>query len=171
VLSTTIVHVWGWAAFASDAQSFYLSDVASNKIYQIPVGAGDGKVALTGPDGVVYDGPLALSPDGNWLAVATSSDETIHLFDMKSGKPQVLSTGDQQDQYLLTFSPDSSLLISAGSKSSVLWGVKTGKSISTFPGKQFLSIAFNPADTLLAVAIPQQSSTVPTKIELWGVAQ
>jgi len=168
---STIIHVWGWAAFAPDGQSFYLNDVASNKIFQIPVGAGDGKVVLTGPDGVVYDGPLAVSPDGNWLAVATSSDETIHLFDLKSGKPQVLSTGDQQDQYFLAFSPDSSLLISAGGKSSVLWDVKTGKPISMFPGKQFLSVAFNSADTLLAVALPQLSSTVPTKIELWGVPQ
>jgi WD40 repeat protein len=165
----TIFKTWGWVALAPDSKSIYLSDVESNQIYQMPVPAGEGKVALTGPDGTLYDGPLAVSPDGNWLAVATSSNESIHLFDLKSGKVQVWPTGDQNDQYLLVFSPDSGMLISAGGDASRIWDVKTGKAISTFPKKQFMAVAFNSADTLLAVATPQMSSTVPAKIELWGV--
>jgi WD40 repeat protein len=166
---SNLFNVWGWGAFAPDGQSFYLTDVASNVIYQIPLAGGDAKVALTGPDGTPYDGPMAVSPDGNWLAAATSTGEAIHLFDLKSGKAQVITTGDQQDQYVLLFSPDSSMLISSGGDSSRLWDVKTTKQVGAFPDKQLLSITFNSDDTLIAVAIPQQSSTVPTKIELWGV--
>ncbi len=160
---------WGWAVFTPDGKSFYLADVASNKIYQFPVPAGDGKVVLTGPDGTTYDGPMALSPDGSTLAAVTSTNESIHLFDVKSGKAQVIATGDQQDQYLLAYSPDGSLLISSGGDSTRLWDTKTGKQVSQFPEKQVLALAFNPAETLLAVALPQPSSTKPPVIELWGV--
>ncbi len=166
---SNLLQVWGWGAFAPDGQSFYLTDVASNLIYQIPLAGGDAKVALTGPDGTTYNGPLAVSPDGNWLAAATSTGEAIHLFDLKSGKVQVIATGDQQDQYVLLFSPDSSMLISSGGDSSRIWDVMTTKQVGAFPDKQLLAITFNADDTLIAVAIAQQSSTVPTKIELWGV--
>jgi WD40 repeat protein len=166
---SNLFKVWGWGAFAPDGQSFYLADVASNLIYQIPLAGGGAKVALTGPDGTNFDGPLAVSPDGKWLAAVTSQGEVIHLFDLQSGKAHVIITGDQQDENNLLFSPDSTMLISSGGDSTRIWDVTTTRQVGAFPDKQLLAITFNADDTLIAVAIPQQSSTVPTKIELWGV--
>jgi len=172
-LTTDGVSSAGWFAFAPDGQSVYMDDSKANKIYQVPITANESKAderkaVLTGPEDAVYDGPLALSQDGNWLAVETSADGSIHLFDVKAGKLLTTLAADVGGELLL-FSPDGSLLVSSATDAIRFWDVKTGKQVSTLAEKDIYVGSFNSSGTMLAIAPPSAAPNDPAKIELWAV--
>lgn len=91
----------------------------------------------TGHDKAVND--ISYSKDGRFVATC-SSDNTIKLWDTKSGKEIKTFIGHSQSVKCLDFSEDGKYLISGGNKkdhSIILWDLKTGEKvrvISDFTG-------------------------------------
>ena len=109
---------------------------------------------------------VAFSPDGQTLA-SGSSDETVRLWDVKTGQHRQTFRGHTREVQSVAFSPDGHLLASGGSDETVrLWDVKTGQHRQTFRGHRHfvLSVAFSPNGQTLA------SGGVDGTIRLWDVA-
>lgn len=161
---------YGPFVFAPDGKSLYEADMRSNKVYQVPVNGDESKLVITGPAGVTLDGVIALSMDGSKLAVTTISNPSIYVFDVKTGKALATLPGPDNGVINMVFSTDGSLLITSGYDGTQLWDVAAAKQIGTMPQRNAV-LVFNPAGTVLAMGLAQESATVPAKIELWGIGQ
>jgi WD40 repeat protein/transcriptional regulator with XRE-family HTH domain len=111
---------------------------------------------------------MALSPDGNYLAVGSFSGQ-IRLWHAADGRPVMTFREHSRMAWALAFSPDSTMLASGGYDRSVkLWKVEgegSGRCIKTLQGheKWVRSVAFSPDGTLLATSGMDQT------IRLWDV--
>ena len=77
---------------------------------------------------------VVFSPDGRTLANA-SEDETIRLWDVRTGVELRTMIKHQTGSGTVMFSPDGSLLVSNGESLTVrLWDVRTGESLHTMKG-------------------------------------
>lgn len=122
---------------------------------------------------------VAFSPDGQTLASGTIparpqelqvglSEETIHLWDVGSGKLlRTLSGHGLTGVNSVAFSPDGQMLASASSDRTVkLWDLSSGQAVATLQGhsQSVWSVAFAPDGRLLA------SGSEDASIRLWDVA-
>lgn len=106
---------------------------------------------------------VAFGPDGKTLA-SGSSDYTIKLWDVESGRELRTLTGHSSDVMSVAFSPDGKTLASGSSDNTImLWDVNTGKGLRTrFRNSSLvMSVAFSPEGKTLATGF--QDST----IKLW----
>jgi len=98
---------------------------------------------------------LARSRDGHVLA--TVSENVVSLWDTASGNNLlVLKNGSNEAIYAPAFSPDGSLLATAGNihgdGSLLLWNPATGERLASIDNLSFPGcVSFNPAGTLIAV--------------------
>ena len=95
---------------------------------------------------------ITFSPDGRLLA-SGSSDKTIKLWEVSTGRLLKTLKGHVEDVNSVAFSPDGRLLAGGGDDSVIkLWEVSTGKLMYTFKGSWngVLSIAFSPDGKYLA---------------------
>jgi hypothetical protein len=98
---------------------------------------------------------VAFSPDGQLLA-SGSSDTTIKLRDVATGREIRTFSGHTGEVTGVVFSPDGTLLASGSLDKTVkLWDVATGREIRTFSGHSSVvgSIAFAPDGTTLASGV------------------
>jgi WD40 repeat protein len=122
---------------------------------------GNLRLALTGHKDDITD--FAFSPNNQLLASA-STDKTIKVWDLKTGKLIYTLAGNSARNSKLAISPDSRILASTGTDNSnldknqmKLWDLKTGKLIRTIPvsglvssirftsdGKKIINIATSP---------------------------
>ncbi len=133
--------------FASEGDKVKLWDIAANK-------------PLFNLDGIRV---VAFSPNGCLLA-SGGLNNTIKLWDMKTGKS--LHTFQKHSKQIrsVAFSPDGSILASGSEDQTVkLWDMKTGKGISTLEGHRHAvcSLAFSPDGRALA------SGSCDKTIKLW----
>ena len=109
---------------------------------------------------------VAFNPSGRLLA-SGSSDNTIHLWDVTSGRPVRLLTGHKAQVFSVAFSPNGAMLASASADHTVkLWDVAGGRALLTFAGHsdKVYSVAYSPDGNTLASASKDKT------IKLWKVA-
>jgi len=109
---------------------------------------------------------VAFDPAGYTLA-SGSSDKTVKLWEVSSGKLLHNLAGHQGDVYSVAFDPVSRTLASGSDHSRVkLWEVATGKRLRVLEGHEGLvvSVAFDPKGRTLA------SGSYDKTVRLWDVA-
>jgi WD40 repeat protein len=107
-----------------------------------PMGASDGKILA-----------IALSPDGQWLAVGGLFIGTgdrkmaIRLYDFASGQLKAKLEGHTGAVMALAFSPDNRFLVSGGfDKTAILWDITQQRQLHTLSGHNghIYTVAFTP---------------------------
>ncbi|QEI41252.1 hypothetical protein BMF77_01836 [Dolichospermum sp. UHCC 0315A] len=117
---------------------------------------------LTGHSYFVYS--VAYSPHGQTLA-SGSLDNTIKLWNVKTGNLLQTLTGDSAFINSVAYSPDGQTLASGGGDNIKLWNVKTGNLLQTLTGHTHFvySVAYSPNSQTLA------SGSRDNTIKLWDV--
>jgi WD40 repeat protein len=110
---------------------------------------------------------VAFSPDGKLLATG-GRDNTIKLWEVKTGRVLRSSRTTSDGAAHITFSPDGKLLASIGSFDSdfavTLWNVMTGDKLRKLEGRSMVrAVAFSPDGKILA------SGHLDKTIKLWDV--
>ncbi len=83
---------------------------------------------------------VVFSPDGKTIASA-SRDNTVIIWDAKTGKPIQTLKGHQDTVNSVVFSPDGKTIASASSDKTVkIWDAQTGKPIQTLKGHQYYAV-------------------------------
>ncbi len=108
---------------------------------------------------------VVFSPNGKILASA-SNDETIKLWDVKSGRE--IRTLNEHTNYVnsVSFSPNGKILASSSDDETIkLWNVETGHEIKTLEGHKYSvnSVSFSPNGKILA------SGSWDNTIKLWDI--
>jgi len=108
----------------------------------------EGAIARLGK-GIINE--IAYSPNGEYLAVAASVG--IWIYDMETYQEVALLTGPTGPVSSVAFSPDGSTIVSGYDSGDILvWDVKTGKRMQSFPTVQewVSSVAFSPDGKIIA---------------------
>lgn len=85
--------------------------------------------------------------------MASCSDETIRLFDVKKGEELPSLKGHSEDAASVVFSPDGQVMASGSDDETVrLWNASTSEELRTFKGcvDLFVSMSFSPDGKSLA---------------------
>jgi WD40 repeat protein/energy-coupling factor transporter ATP-binding protein EcfA2 len=129
------------------------------KLWQAETGAE--LMTLTGHGRI---GPVAFSPDGRWFATG-SDNVSVQIWNAKTGAEQHVLYAHQFATFHLAFSPDGTLLATAGQDGAKLWDVATGEELAflTGHGGYVWYVAFSPDGRLLATASADDT------VRLWAV--
>lgn len=119
-------------------------------------------MVLEGHTEAIYG--LAFSPDGALLA-SGSRDNSVRMWDVKTGKELFFSLAHNSEVHSVAFSPDGAILASGGGDGKIrLWDVKSGQEKIALDAYrlQVECLAFSPDGKLLASA-----GQYDTEIRLW----
>ncbi|MBM0743755.1 caspase family protein [Phormidium sp. CLA17] len=147
--------VKGTIAFTSDGK-LVTSSLVGIQIWS----AETGKLLQTLGDGQSEITHLTLSPDGDWLAVATrdsakrisQGNRSLRVWQISSGKLH-LNLFQPADVHSIDFSPDGKFLAIASGTTATLWQVQTGQQKYQLSHATTVNQAvFSPDGTLIATA-------------------
>jgi RNA polymerase sigma factor (sigma-70 family) len=159
----------GQVAFSTDGKLLASGNNKDGKIRLWEVETGkEVRILEGGRDGSGFEAvALAFSPDGKLLATASNND-TIRIWDVRTGKEQRHWGNAGGNVLSLAFSPNSKSLVSIGRDNAVrLWEVSTGKQRHEWfamyldPGAS-VSASFSPNGKLLA-------SGTSRRIPIWDM--
>ena len=100
------------------------------------------------------------------MLASGSSDKTVKLWDVASGRELRTLSGHTDDVISVAFSPDGKVLASGSRDNTIkLWDVASGRELRTLSGhtNTVLSVAFSPDGKLLASG----SWTTPSSSGTW----
>jgi len=101
--------------------------------------------------GSIYPHDAVFSPDGRHI-LSGNSDNTVRVWDSKTGKLQRTLTGHTNYVYAVAFSPAGNHFVSGSQdKTLILWDITTGRPISKMRGHSGAvnSVTFSPDGTLV----------------------
>jgi WD40 repeat protein/class 3 adenylate cyclase len=107
----------------------------------------------------------AVSPDGRYI-ISGSSDYTLKLWDIDTGKEIRTFKGHSSTVWSVTFSPQGNVILSGSyDKTLKLWDLDTGKEIRTFKGHSdaIMSVAFSPRENVIL------SGSSDNTLKLWDL--
>ncbi|CAD8213446.1 unnamed protein product [Paramecium octaurelia] len=120
-------------------------------------------------NGSVYT--ICFSPNGTTLA-SGSGDNSVRLWDVKTGQQKAKLDGHTHYVYSICFSPDGSKIVSGSEDRSIrLWDVQTGQQITKLDGhtSAIYSVCFSPDGATLASGGGGQFGGGDSSIRLWDV--
>ena len=107
---------------------------------------------------------VAFSPDGKMLT-SGSSDNSVRLWNVSTGKEIARMEGHSQSVYSVTFSPDGKMLASGSHDNTVrLWDVSTGKEIERMEELSPVHLVTFSIDGLILASVSGYST-----VRLWDV--
>ena len=151
-------------AFSPDRRRIAVASPGQVRIWTL---LGDRLVAgpgPPGPSGIVF--AVAFRPDGEQLATA-HWDNTVRLWDLKTGRELRTLFGHTGFVRCLAFSPDGHFLASGGEDNDVrLWDIETGRPETTFHGHQSFvtALAFHSDGRLV-------SGSLDRTVKTWDLAR
>lgn len=109
-------------------------------------------------------------PDGETLA-SGSRDDTIRLWNLKTGKHKATLTGHSGGVHSIAFTPDGKMLASGGWKKNFLWNAKTGERLATLAEEAYspTTVVFSPSGKTLA-SWSESLYEVDGTIRLWNAS-
>lgn len=102
---------------------------------------------------VVWD--VTFSPDGKYFATCAEGDTKICLYDVNSGNRMKVLSGHDRDVTSISFSPDSSFLVSGSRDNKIkVWDVILGECVRTLKGHTgwVCDVAYSPKGRYVASA-------------------
>jgi eukaryotic-like serine/threonine-protein kinase len=159
----TLLQAGSRLAFSSDGLQLATGS-CDNSIKLWNVATGLPMLSLT-HDNALAAVALAFSPDHRWLAASSFYLNDITLWDLKTGRAEVLSEHHQK-VWSLCFSPDSTLLASGSADQSILlWDLATRRPRVRLKGhgSEVMTVAFARDGQLLA------SGGRDNTVRLWSV--
>src|SRR5262249_15789850 len=112
---------------------------------------------------------VAFSSDGSLLA-SGSEDQTVRVWDVKTGQTTATLEGHHDNVVSVAFSPDGSQVVSASWHTLQLWDIKTGQVTATWEDTNsdsvpmwVTSVAFSPDGSFIVSANDSRG------VDLWDV--
>ena len=138
----------GQVLFSPDGTWLYAT--SSSVLFAWDLASGKEVLSISGNANPV----LALSPDGSLLAMGSSNENVLRIFDARTGKPVRQIEGHEQGLLSVAFAPDGQFL-ATGSRDTYarVWNAMTGDLIRGMPHRDLdapFSVAFDPRRDLLA---------------------
>ncbi|CAD8129532.1 unnamed protein product [Paramecium sonneborni] len=112
-----------------------------------------------------YVKSVCFSPDGTILA-SGSADNSIHLWDVKTGQQKAKFDGHTSSVYSVSFLDGTTLVSGSDDKSIILWDVKTGQQNAKLDGHTHyvLLVCFSPDGSTLASGSYDKSGQQKAKL-------